>query len=231
MDGSLIVANLREVRARVEKRCLVNGVDPAGITIVGVTKEAEAGMAVEAVKAGLTDLGENRVQEAAEKIPQVMPRPRWHMIGHLQKNKVKKAMELFDVIQSVDSLELARLISAGAVETGRPMDVFLQLNSSGEISKHGFDPGEILDAADKIKELPGLRICGFMTIGPLTADAERVKQSFSLAKDLFGKLGGILGDRFLSLSMGMSGDFELALDYGANVLRIGTSIFGPGPRK
>jgi pyridoxal phosphate enzyme (YggS family) len=231
MNGNRIVANLRDVRARVEKRCLANGVDPAEITIVGVTKLIQAEMVVEAVKAGLTDLGENRVQEAAGKIPQIALRPRWHMIGHLQKNKVKKAVELFDVIQSVDSLDLARSISGRAVESGKTMDVCLQLNSSGEITKHGFDPGEICDAADKIKELPGLRLCGLMTIGPLTADQAQIEKSFSLTRELFGKLRGVIGDRFSVLSMGMSGDYELALDYGANMLRIGTSIFGPRPEK
>lgn len=230
MDGNRIVANLREVQARVEKRCLAKGVDPAGITIVGVTKEVGAGLAAEAVRAGLADLGENRVQEAAEKIPQVAPRPQWHMIGHLQKNKVKKAVELFDVIQSVDSMELARLISGRVVESGKTMDVFLQLNSSDEVSKHGFSPAEICDAADKIKEYPGLRLCGLMTIGPLTADVGLIKRSFSLTRELFGKLKAMIGDRFRVLSMGMSGDYELALDYDANMLRIGTSIFGPRPK-
>jgi pyridoxal phosphate enzyme (YggS family) len=229
MDGNRIVANLRGVQARVAERCLANGVDPAEITIVGVTKEVEAGMAVEAVKAGLRDLGENKVQEAGAKIPHIVPRPRWHMIGHLQKNKVKRAVELFDIIQSVDSLELARLISDKAVESGKLMDVLLQLNSSGEISKHGFDPGEICEAADKTKELPGLEVRGLMTIGPLTSDQERIEMSFSLARELFGELKGMLGEEFKVLSMGMSGDYELALDFGANMLRIGTSIFGPRP--
>jgi pyridoxal phosphate enzyme (YggS family) len=231
MDGNRIVANLRDVRASVEKRCQTNGIDPAGITIVGVTKEIEAGMAAEAVRAGLTDLGENRVREAAEKIPQIAPRPRWHMIGHLQKNKVKKAVEIFDVIQSVDSVDLARLISGRVVESGKTMDVYLQLNSSDESSKHGFKPAEICDAADKIKEFEGLRVCGLMTIGPLTADEDRIGKSFFLTRELFGKLKAVIGDRFRVLSMGMSGDYELALDYGANMLRIGTSIFGPRPEK
>ena len=222
---------MREVQAKVQKRCLANGVDPAGITVVGVTKEINAEMAVEAVKAGLTDLGENKVQEAVSKILKVAPRPRWHMIGHLQRNKVKKAVELFDVIQSVDSLELAQLISDKALDSGKSMEVLLQLNSSGEVSKHGFDPGEIRDAADKIKELPGLTLCGLMTIGPLTADIERIKKSFSLARDMYGKFRDMLGDEFRVLSMGMSGDYELALDYGANMLRIGTSIFGPRPAR
>jgi pyridoxal phosphate enzyme (YggS family) len=231
MGGSRIVTNLREVQARVEKRCLANGVEPAGITLVGVTKEVNAELAVEAVKAGLGDLGENKVQEAVSKIPKVAPRPRWHMVGHLQKNKVKKAVELFDLIQSVDSFELAQLISDKALESGKSMDVLLQLNSSGEISKHGFDPAEIRDAADKIKELPGLRLCGLMTIGPLTDDLVRIKKSFSMTGEMFGELRRMLKGEFRVLSMGMSGDYELALDYGANMLRIGTSIFGPRPAR
>ncbi len=227
MDKSWIAANLEEVRARVESRCLANGVDPSGVKIIGVTKIISAEMASEGVKAGLTDLGENRVQEAAKKIPMVSPRPRWHLVGHLQKNKVKKAVEIFDIIESVDSFELAQLISMRAYETGKRMETYLQVNSSYETSKHGIDPGEIFDFADKINELPGLMVSGLMTIGPLTENLDLMKRAFAMTRDLFEKLKAKVGGGFEVLSMGMSGDFELALDYGANALRIGTAIFGP----
>ena len=227
MDKSWIAANLEEVRARVESRCLANGVDPSGVKIIGVTKTLTAEMAMEGIKAGLTDLGENRVQEAAKKIPLVSPRPRWHLVGHLQKNKVKKAVEIFDIIESVDSLELAQLISMRACEMGKTMETHIQVNSSYETSKHGFDPGEIFDFADKINELPGLMISGLMTIGPLTEDLDLMKKAFAMTRDLFEKLKAKVGGGFEVLSMGMSADFELALDYGANALRIGTAIFGP----
>jgi pyridoxal phosphate enzyme (YggS family) len=227
MDASWIAANLKGVQARVESRCLAKGVDPSRVRIIGITKTIPVEMASEGVKAGLTDLGENRVQEATRKIPIVSPRPRWHLVGHLQKNKVKKAVEIFDVIESVDSLELAQLISMRACEMGKTIETHIQVNSSHETSKHGFDPAEILDSADKINELPRLMLSGLMTIGPLTDDLELLKKAFAMTRDLFEKLRAELGGGFKVLSMGMSGDFELALDYGANALRIGTAIFGP----
>jgi pyridoxal phosphate enzyme (YggS family) len=227
MDAGRIAANLKGVQARVESRCLANGVDPSGVRIIGITKTIPVEMASEGVKAGLTDLGENRVQEAAGKIPMVSPRPRWHLVGHLQKNKVRKAVEIFDVIESVDSLELARLISKRACEMGKTMEMHIQVNSSYESSKHGFDPAEIFDFADKINELPGLMLSGLMTIGPLTDDLEQLKKAFAMTRNLYDRLKTRLGSGFEVLSMGMSGDFELALDYGANALRIGTAIFGP----
>lgn len=227
MDKSRIAANLAEVRARVESRCLANGVDPSTVKIVGVTKTLTAEKAMEGIKAGLTDLGESRVQEAAEKIPMISPRPRWHLVGHLQKNKVKKAIEIFDIIESVDSLELAQLMSMRACDAGKTMKTYLQVNSSYETSKHGIDPGEIFDFADKINELPGLIVSGLMTIGPLTDDLDLIRKAFEMTRNLFDKLQAKMGGGFEVLSMGMSGDFELALDYGANELRIGTAIFGP----
>ncbi len=227
MDKRRIAANLEEVKARVESRCLANGVDPSRVKIVGITKMFTAETAMEGIKAGLTDLGENRVQEAAKKIPLVIPRPRWHLVGHLQKNKVRKAVEVFDIIESVDSVELAQMISMRACEVGKKMETYLQVNSSYETSKHGIDPGEISDLADKINELPGLIVSGLMTIGPLTDDLDLIKKAFAMTKDLFDKLKARMGGGFEVLSMGMSGDFELALDYGASELRIGTAIFGP----
>ena len=229
MDDSLIAANLHEIRLKVERRCQASRADPSGIMILGVTKFIPAETAALAVRAGLTDLGENKVQEAAKKIPEVFPRPRWHLIGHLQTNKANKAVEIFDVIESVDSLRLAEMISRRALEIGKNMEIFLQVNSSGEQTKHGFEPVEILGYADKIKKLPGLDLAGLMTMGPLTGNPDLVKKSFEMTRDIFEKLVFAFGEGFRVLSMGMSGDYELALDYGANEIRIGTAIFGPRP--
>jgi pyridoxal phosphate enzyme (YggS family) len=179
------------------------------------------------VLCGLDECGENRVQEGIEKIKTVSPRPVWHFIGHLQRNKARKATEYFDVIQTVDSYELAELISGRALELNKKMEIYLQLNSTDESQKSGFYPGEILDFADKINKLPGLTLSGLMTIGPFTDNTDEIKRSFSLTKEMFDKLSNEIGSRFNRLSMGMSGDFEIALEYGANVLRIGTAIFGP----
>jgi pyridoxal phosphate enzyme (YggS family) len=226
MEPGQVAKNLEVVRRKIERRCLKNGVDPAIITVVGITKTVSPKMASEAVRAGLKDIGENKVQEALAKIPLLEPRPIWHMVGHLQKNKARKAVELFDVIQSVDDIELAQMISEHAGKSGKKMTVFLQVNSSYEAQKSGFDPAEILDAVEHIRGLPNLNMTGLMTIGPLTSDIAAVKKSFSLTRNLFERMQEIVGAGFGRLSMGMSNDYELALDYGANVVRIGTAIFG-----
>jgi PLP dependent protein len=226
MSTNQIAHNIELVRQKIAKRCQSQGRDSTGITIVGISKTFPARAASEAVKAGLTDLGENRIQEALEKIPLVQPRPIWHLVGHLQKNKVKKAVELFDCIQSVDSVDLASSISekAGALE--KRMTVYLQVNSSGEPQKSGFEPTEITKVIDELKSLPHLALSGLMTIGPLTEDTKKIEKSFAMTRALFEQIGKMAGCGFEKLSMGMSGDYELALDYGANVLRIGTAIFG-----
>jgi PLP dependent protein len=226
MGTSQIARNIELVRQTIEKRCQSLGRNSSEITIVGVSKTFPAAAAVEAVKVGMTDLGENKVQEATEKIPLVQPRPIWHLVGHLQKNKVKKALELFDVIQSVDSVELAQLISEKSEALGKKEIIYLQVNSSGEPQKSGFEPTEILKVLEEIRSLPNLGISGLMTIGPLTEDLKKIEKSFVLTQKLFEQIQQILGSGFNKLSMGMSGDYELALGYGANVLRIGTAIFG-----
>ena len=231
MGTSEIVRNIAEVRKRIEKRCLKNGVDPSSITVVGITKTFPAEVASQGVSAGLSDLGENKVQEAQVKIPLVRPRPTWHLVGHLQKNKTKKAIELFDVIESVDSLGLAESISSWSGKIEKKVTIYLQVNSSSESQKSGFDPSEILELIDDIKVLPNLRLAGLMTIGPLTEDMKRIERSFALTRTLFDKIVKIVGNGFDKLSMGMSGDYELALDFGANVLRLGTAIFGARERE
>jgi pyridoxal phosphate enzyme (YggS family) len=227
MEEDPIAGNLEKLRSRIENKCISIDRDPAEIKIVGVSKTFPASMVEDAVKAGLKDIGENRVQEGITKITAVQPRPVWHFIGHLQRNKAGRAVEYFDVIQSVDSLELAEKISQKALDLGKKTEIYLQLNSSEELQKSGFYPAEILDNADKIIKLPGLRATGLMTIGPLTEDEDLIKRSFSLTKEFFHKLKSRISDQIKWLSMGMSGDFELALEYEANVLRIGTAIFGP----
>ncbi len=226
MGTSQIARNIELVRQKLEKRCQSLERDASGVTVVGITKTFPAQAAIEGLKAGLINLGENKVQEALEKIPLIEPRPIWHLVGHLQKNKVKKAVELFDIIQSVDSVELARSISEKAGQVGKKMTIYLQVNSSDEPQKSGFEPTEILKVIDEVKSLPNLAITGLMTIGPLTEDLKKIEKSFALTQKLFEQIRTMIGSGFEKLSMGMSGDYELALNYGANVLRIGTAIFG-----
>ncbi len=226
MGDSLIASNLVLIKARIEDRRRAAGLDPSGVKIIGVTKTVSADQVREAVSAGLGDLGESRIQEALSKIPLVSSGPVWHMIGHLQKNKVRKAIELFDVIQSVDSFELAELISRRAIEAGKEIEIFLQLNSSGEKNKSGFDPVGMMKDAEKIGRLPGLRLTGLMTIGPLTDASDMIRGSFGLAAGVFERLKRSMGESVRWFSMGMSSDYELAIDFGANVVRIGSAIFG-----
>jgi pyridoxal phosphate enzyme (YggS family) len=227
MEKGLIAGNLKRLIARIDKICAKTGRNPEQIKILGVSKTISPDGVREAMLAGLTDFGENKVQEGIQKIEAVQPRPTWHFIGHLQHNKVKRAAEYFDVIQSVDSMELAELIASKVREMNKEMEILLQLNSSAEIQKSGFYPGEIREAADKINKLSGLELTGLMTIGPLTDDENSIRRSFALTKEVYDRLKDDIGGRFEWLSMGMTGDFELALEYGANMLRIGTAIFGP----
>jgi pyridoxal phosphate enzyme (YggS family) len=227
MEKGVIAGNLKRLQARINKRCAAIGRESEQIRLIGVSKTISPEGVRGAIAAGLKDFGENKVQEGIEKIKSVRPGPTWHFIGHLQRNKAGKAAEHFDIIQSVDSVELAETIAAKSLEMNREMEIYLQLNSSGEIQKSGFYPGEILEAADKINRLSGLKLTGLMTIGPLTDDENLIRRSFSLTKEVYDRLKDDIGGRFEWLSMGMSGDFELALEYGANMLRIGTAIFGP----
>jgi pyridoxal phosphate enzyme (YggS family) len=218
-----IAGNLRSVRERVAAACERAGRSPDEVTVVGVSKTFPATLVVEACRAGLTDMGENRVQEAAAKIPQVEALgscPRWHLVGHLQTNKVKTALGLFDIIHSVDSLRLAEFISRQAANLPvRP--ILLEVNVAGEASKFGLRPEETGRALEGIARLPGLAVQGLMTVAPLVDDPEEVRPVFRELRRLRDALG------LCDLSMGMTDDFEVAIEEGATIVRIGRAIFGP----
>ncbi len=216
-----IAENLRLVRERIAAACERAGRSPDEVTVVGVSKTFPASLVVEAVQAGLQDVGENRVQEAAAKIPQVLEagvRPRWHLVGHLQTNKVKTALGLFDIIHSVDSLRLAESISC---RTDGPIPVLLEVNVAGEATKFGFRPEEVAGALERIAALPGLEVQGLMTVAPIVPDPELVRPVFRRLRQLRDALG------LQHLSMGMTDDFEVAVEEGATIVRIGRAIFGP----
>ena len=222
-----IADNLRAVRERVAAACQRASRSPDEVTIVGVSKMFTAAMVAEACRAGLADVGENRVQEAAAKIPAVQAlggRPRWHLVGHLQTNKVKTALGLFDIIQSVDSLRLAELMSRHAerppVRQPGPASVLLEVNVAGEATKFGFTPDETERALGQIARLPGLAVQGLMTVAPLAENAEEVRPVFQELRRLRDALG------LRHLSMGMTDDFEVAVEEGATIVRIGRAIFG-----
>ncbi len=215
-----IEQNLRELERRIARAAERSGRSLAEITIVAVTKEVEAEAIEVAIKAGIRHIGENRVQEARGKMERLSilePRPIWHMVGHLQTNKVKTAVEIFDIIHSIDSLRLAQAVSQHVQST---IPVLLQVNVSGEGRKSGFSVAELSQAAEEIARLPRLEVKGLMTIAPMVADAEEVRPIFRKLRQLRDELG------LEHLSMGMTDDFEVAVEEGATMLRIGRAIFG-----
>ena len=223
-----IAENLQAVRERVAAACQRAGRSPDDVVIVAVSKTFPPALVAEACRAGLTDIGENRVQEAAAKIPQVEAlgsQPRWHLVGHLQTNKVKTALGLFDIIHSVDSLRLAEAISRQAEtmsrQQDRPVPILLEVNVGGEASKFGFTPAEAGPAVEQMARLPGLSVQGLMTVAPLSDDPEEVRPVFRELRRLRDALG------LRRLSMGMTDDFEVAIEEGATMVRIGRAIFGP----
>jgi len=212
--------NLERVRRRIEAACRRAGRDPSGVTLIGVTKTHPAEAVVEAYDAGLRDFGENRVQEAVEKIDAVERlgvSPRWHLIGHLQRNKVRLAAGRFGIIHSVDSVRLAGEISR---KYGSHVSVLLEVNITQDASKFGFAPEEVASALDEIAVLPHLDVRGLMTIAPLTDDPEATRPTFRHLRALRDELA------LPELSMGMSNDYEIAIEEGATMVRVGTAIFG-----
>lgn len=217
----MIAVRLAQVRGRITAACERSGRSSEEVTLIAVSKGFSADAVREAAAAGLTDIGENRVQEAADKRPELanVSGVTWHMIGHLQTNKVRAALGLFDVIHSVDSLRLAEAISNRALSE---VPVFLEVNVSQEPTKTGFTIDEVSDAYSAAR-LPHLDIRGLMTIAPLTARSEDVRPIF---RDLRQTAHG-LGLR--QLSMGMTNDYEVAIEEGATHVRIGRAIFGERP--
>ena len=227
-----------EVRRLVDEAAIQAGREPGAIRIVGVSKRQPYEKIVDAVRDGLTNIGENRVQEVIEKKPlveamlkEVGPGSKalkWHMVGKLQSNKAHQAAQLFDVIQSVDTYKVAKKLSRTSDELGKELDVLIEVNVSGEKTKGGIKPDELLDFTSELIRLPAIRLKGLMTLGPLTEHIERISVAFRQLKDLSGDVTAAypgLSDNF-ELSMGMSGDYQLAISAGATIVRIGTAIFG-----
>jgi hypothetical protein len=224
----MVEENLRRVQQRIAAAARAAGRDPAEVRLVCVTKGVPAERIREAVAAGVREIGENRVQEAREKRVLLgtvpfgdSPLPRWHLIGRLQRNKAKLAAQLFDVIHSVDSLELVEAL----VQRERLLEVLIQVNVSGEATKGGCRPEKAEALAEAVLKTKSLKWAGLMTMAPYNEDPEEARPVFRRLRELRDKLA----DRFrtkLDLSMGMSGDFETAVQEGATMVRIGTAIFG-----
>jgi PLP dependent protein len=218
--------NLADLKAEIAVAASAAGRKPEEITILAVTKTFPAQVIRDSVELGLTQIGESRVQEAEAKFEELGHIAGYHLIGHLQSNKVKKAVQLFDVIQSVDSLELAREISRRAGEINRTIECLVEVNSSGEEQKYGVHPDHALDLITEMRALPNIIAGGIMTVGPLTDDPSQIGDAFELCLDLFKQGKAVLGDQFATLSMGMSSDFGLAIKHGSTMVRLGTALFG-----
>ena len=225
-NAARIARNIAAVRARIKDAALRAGRNPDDVTLMAVSKTFAPEAIEVAVKAGITDIGESRVQEGIDKIDRLGKIARWHLIGHLQSNKTKKAVACFDMIQSLDSYSLAERVAEQAIKEKKTIACLIEMNSSGETGKFGFSPATVLSAFGKIAGLPGIDLHGLMTIGPLTTDERRIRAAFELTRKVYEQMRQVLGPRISVLSMGMSSDYELAIECGSTMVRVGTAIFG-----
>jgi len=225
---SYIADNIKRVRERVEKAAIRVGRDPNEIAIVAISKTFGPEKIMEAIRAGIEDIGENRVQEFLDKSKEVILPCRWHLVGHLQTNKVNKVIGRFELIHSVDSVKLARKLGASSEREGIETSILLEVNTSGEPSKYGFEPASLVDAVAEIAGIRGVKVKGLMTVGPLTDDVSKISDAFSTLRDLRDRVAGerIDGVSMEHLSMGMTDDFEIAIAEGSTMLRLGRVIFG-----
>ncbi len=221
-----LAANIEQVQQRIAAACARANRDPSSVTLLAVTKTQSPEIVSEAARLGLTLFGENKVQEAKSKIPLCSGRLAWHMIGHLQSNKARDAVSLFSMIQSVDSLHLAEEINRRAEQASKTMPILLEVNIVGEASKFGYKPEQLLADFKQLNALPRLEIHGLMTVPPWTPSPERVRPVFRRLRELKLECEQILGAPLPHLSMGMTGDFEVAIEEGASLVRIGTALFG-----
>ncbi|MSP78935.1 MAG: YggS family pyridoxal phosphate-dependent enzyme [Dehalococcoidia bacterium] len=232
VDEQTIVANLKRVRDRMQLACEKAGRDPAGVALLLATKTVPADVIAVAVKAGANLLAENQAQEFVQKRPLLAGLPiTWHFIGHLQTNKVRSLVPHVACIQSVDRLSLVAELHKQMSNRGLIQDVLIEVNTSGAASKQGVAPAEALAFVRDVARYTSLRVQGLMTIGPLTADTSTVRDSFRTLRELGSTIQqeGLEGVQMKELSMGMSGDFELAIAEGATIVRVGTAVFGHRP--
>jgi len=223
-----IKSNIEEVRKRVEKAALKSGRNPGDIKIIGVTKTVDTDRIMKAIDAGIVDLGENRVQELLEKYDKINRECRWHLIGHLQTNKVKYIIDKVSLIHSVDRIELVQEIQKRAEKIGRIVDVLVQVNVAEEESKFGIRTSEALDFVKEVSRFENIKVRGLMTIAPLVENPETVRYVFRELRKLLIDIRqeNIDNINMDFLSMGMSNDFEIAVEEGSNMIRVGTAIFG-----
>lgn len=227
-DLASLRGRLDEIRARIARAAGRSGRREADVTLVAVTKTVPAEVVAEAVALGVVDLGENRVQEAEAKIVAVgRGGVRWHLIGHLQSNKAARAVALFDRIHSVDDLALAEAVGRRAVAAGRRVAALIEVNVSAEASKFGVAESGLAALAERVAGIEGLALDGLMTVGARVDRPEQARSAFARLRRLRDETSARLGIALPELSMGMSGDFEVAVEEGSTMVRVGTALFGP----
>lgn len=220
--------NIQNVQDRIASAAQRVGRDVNLIELVAISKTKPVSLIDEAIDLGITDIGENQVQEARNKHSQVNRPVRWHLVGHLQTNKVKQALQIFDLIHSVDSIRLLTEINRRSCQLNRQTDVLIEVNTSGEESKYGLQPNEVPSFMESALECTHVRINGLMTIGKFVPEPEEVRPSFTLLRKIQETIDsqGYPKVQMRFLSMGMTNDFEVAIEEGANMVRIGSAIFG-----
>jgi len=238
--GQVLADRLMKVHESIANACARAHRPEKAVQLVVVTKTAPISAIQEVIRLGYTDLGENRTQhlkQIADEIdiflkenaadPSIPDAVNWHMIGHLQRNKVKSTLKICRMIHSVDTLRLAEEIHTDAFKQGLHIDILLQVNCSGEPQKYGIPVGAAMHLAEQIVTMPNLRLVGLMTMAPLTMDKDRVRACFARAREIFEDMRSekIAGSKFKHLSMGMSQDYEIAIEEGATLLRIGSALF------
>jgi pyridoxal phosphate enzyme (YggS family) len=221
-----VAARIKRVRVRITAAAQRAGRDPAEVSLVAITKGTPAAAVDAAIAAGVEDVGENRVQEAADKQRQVRGIARWHLVGHLQTNKAARAARLFDVVHSVDSRRVAEALSANRPAGRDPMAVLLEVELTGQPNRFGVAEADVEGVIQQLVNVPAIHLMGLMTIAPFAEDPEAARPFFMRLRHLRDHMEHVTGWALPELSMGMSGDFEVAVEEGATMVRIGTAIFG-----
>jgi len=221
-----LAENLDSIQQRIRAACARAGRDAGSVTLLAVSKTHPPETIKTAVDCGHLLFGENKIQEAKAKIPLCPGKARWQFIGHLQSNKVRDAVELFEMIQGVDSLAIAKEISKRAEQAAKTMPILLEVNVAGEASKFGYQPEKLLAELNELNALPRIEIHGLMAIPPFAPAAEKSRPYFRWLRELQAQAEAVLGGPLPQLSMGMSGDFEVAIEEGATLVRLGTALFG-----
>jgi len=230
----MIAESLENIRGRIRQACVRTGRDPSEVTLVAVAKTFPVDRVREAVAAGAVDIGENYVQELQEKQKALRTEHvRWHFIGHLQRNKVRFIAPWIAMIHSVDNIALAREIDEHARKAGRIIDCLIEVNTTGEQSKFGVQPDDAVKLVGELDGFSSVRLDGFMTIGPFLPDPEGSRPMFRILRELRDEAASRrqANAPMRHLSMGMTGDFEVAIEEGATLIRIGTAIFGPRKKR